>query len=210
MIEQLLMVAGPSGSGKSFFMSAIAAGRLASDLRFQLPAEARSWPHADGKSFLACGPATHTRSGALKRQPGLVLHYDIMRPYSYGYGSYEADPALAIMKTSRQIVVVSLLPPVERLVRQFLARETTILERKSKRILRSLRHRLTGRDPTLLKEAQVRLLEHYQTPGWIEDYYRRWLTYLETLALEHPDVRAIALDGIATAAIPSPGRANPD
>jgi len=178
-------------------MRAIADSNVPAPLQAIIASEARLWPHTDGKSFLARKPPTHSLLRAMRPLPGLVLHYDIMRPYSLGYGRYEDDPALSILDDAEHIVVVSLLPPVERLVRQFLAREDDTRARKSARALTALRYKLLGRDAKALKRGQAALLTQYRTPGWIDGWYRRWLDYLTTVSARRPNVRSVASEGLA-------------
>lgn len=193
LISSLVLVAGPSGAGKSTLMDQISAGTLSPGLASALPPGAKAWPHTDCKAYLRKKPPTHGLTGVPKTLDGLVCHYDIMRPISMSFGSFAADPGLSILNAAKDVVIVSILPPPERVAAQFKARAETMLAERQADRLRQLRYRLTGRKDVAIKAPQKKLLDLYNTPGWLDGWYEDWLSYVGQQCRD-PSVRALSVD----------------
>lgn len=191
-IASLVFVAGPSGAGKSTFMDELTAGTLPPAIASALPVGAAAWPHTDCKAYLRKKPPTHGLSGRPKPLQGLVCHYDIMRPISMGYDTFAADPGLVVLEAAERVVIVSLMPPPARVARQFEARAEAMLEARQADRLRQLRYRLTGRKDVAIKAPQKRLLDLYNTPGWLEGWYKDWLGFV-TERCQRPETRALSI-----------------
>src|SRR5919106_4497067 len=107
-MEHLLLVAGPGGGGKSTFMAMLAASRLPTEVQRLLPARAERWPQSG---------TDRSKRGlrSLMARDRVVLHYDIAAP-ARRQESYARDPVLAGLTSARQVTVVEVRPPQDRLV----------------------------------------------------------------------------------------------
>jgi hypothetical protein len=198
MIKHLLLIAGPSGAGKTTFMDQLAAGQLRAEIVARLPAGAGSWVQSSCKRFLQQTSKTHDAEGRLKPLPGLVLHYDIMRPHSLGMSDHAADAALRTpFGLADEVAVVSLLPAADRLSDQFSSRVTTArLETADwDGRLKAFRHWMRGQRLASLKKPQQALLERYRQPGWVEHQYARWLDHLAACRREFGGMTVIMVEG---------------
>jgi len=173
-MEHLLLIAGPSGSGKSTFIAMLFASRLPPEVRQLLPAGAERWPKTS---------ADRSKRGlrAVSALENVILHYDIAGP-ARRRESYAKDPVLAGLASARQVTVVEIRPPPDRLVNQFRSRSAAAEARWSwwrKRWRRSvLQPLLRVAGPLRRKSKPVLYLE----PGWLEACYARWDAFIgETL-----------------------------
>ena len=117
-IGHLLIVAGPTSSGKSTFLATLQEKRLNTSLQEKLPRAAHAWPQIGASKLLN---KEKTRQGSPLPDhyiEGLVLHYDLLRPYTTGTHSYERDQALDLLHCAEKVTVVTLKPPREQLIRQ--------------------------------------------------------------------------------------------
>jgi hypothetical protein len=85
-LKHIFLIAGPSGSGKSTFMREFVYDRLPRDISDYLPADAKTWQRTSGNELSRKGLA-RVRAGR-GRTAGLVVHYDIMRPYARRFEHY--------------------------------------------------------------------------------------------------------------------------
>ena len=119
-VSHLLLVAGPSGAGKSTFLKKLAAGDLPHEIAAALPAEAGSWMQTNGIKVVRKGGGRVHRHGG--RISGLVLHYDIMRPWQSPIADYGDDRSLAALSAADAITMVELRPDPASLAAQLTAR----------------------------------------------------------------------------------------
>jgi energy-coupling factor transporter ATP-binding protein EcfA2 len=173
-MEHLLLIVGPSGSGKSTFIAMLLASRLPPDVRQLLPAGAERWPKTS---------ADRSKRGlrAVSALENVILHYDIAGP-ARRRESYARDPVLAGLASARQVTVVEIRPPPDRLVNQFRSRSAAAEARWSwwrKRWRRSVLQPLLRVAGPLRRKSKPAL---YLEPGWLEACYARWDAFIgETL-----------------------------
>jgi hypothetical protein len=183
-IAHLLVVAGPSGSGKSTFLKRLGEGQLPAEILQALPNGAPGWPQTNGRRMVQ-GPLRPV--GNPPRIEGLVLHYDILRPFETALSDYREDRSLAVLGAAERIAVVVLRAPGGQLARQ-------IVTRPPKRhatvhaALRNAWSRLRGR-PSIYAgvgedERHAKLADLYRRPGFIEEWYARWDAFLRGIAGE--------------------------
>jgi hypothetical protein len=118
-VGHLIIVAGVSGAGKSTFLRQLAKMQLPDSIRAQLPPGAEKWLQLEFGAKLWLPIILQL---ADKREiPGLVLHYDLTRERLL-YGGYHRDNASSLLKTARNITVINLQLPLERLAMRLWAR----------------------------------------------------------------------------------------
>ena len=84
-----------------------------------LPADAKTRQRTSGNELSRKGLARVRQ--ARGRTPGLVVHYDIMRPFSRRFEEYASDPAIkALTEAGAALTVLTLEPTREALLEQFL------------------------------------------------------------------------------------------
>ena len=95
--------------------------RLPKDISDSLPPEAKNWQRTSGNELSREGLARIRARHA--RTPGLVVHYDIMRPFAKRFERYANDPAIKELTASgAALTVLTLAPNREILLEQFLKR----------------------------------------------------------------------------------------
>jgi energy-coupling factor transporter ATP-binding protein EcfA2 len=177
-MEHLLLIAGPSGSGKSTFIAMLYASRLPPEVRRLLPTGAERWPKTS---------ADRSRRGlrAVRALENVILHYDIAGP-ARRRESYAKDPVLAGLASARQVTVVEIRAPADRLVNQFQSRSAAAEAKWSwwrKLWRRSVPQTLLHVAGPLgrIKVAKKPVL--YSQPEWLKGCYARWDAFIgETLA----------------------------
>jgi len=199
-LEHIFVIAGPSGSGKSTLMREFVLDRLPREISDYLPEAAKTWHRTSGNELSRKGLARVL--GKHRGAAGIVVHYDIMRAYSRGFGRYENDPAWkALRESSAAITVLTVLPPREVLFDQFIKRarsgeyeewwDKRSILRPLKRKLRGTFNRLTGRSPRILKDGHLRLLAVYGSETGLKQWSTRWEKYLDGLRTGERRVRLI-------------------
>ena len=103
-LKHIFLIAGPSGSGKSTIMSEFVYDRLPKDISDSLPPEAKNWQRTSGNELSREGLARIRARHA--RTPGLVVHYDIMRPFAKRFERYANDPAIKELTASGAALTV--------------------------------------------------------------------------------------------------------
>jgi hypothetical protein len=196
-LDHIFIIAGPSGSGKSTFMREFVENRLPRDISDYLPEGGKTWHRTSGNSLSRKGLAGVRRGE--EASPGLVLHYDIMRPFARGFRQYHIDPAMqALTQTRAALTFLTILPSRELLVDQFIKRaandqyeewwDRTRPLRLFKRRLRAALFDWSGRRRKFLKAEQLRLLRIYASDHGLERWGERWTNFLEGTQRERDDV----------------------
>ena len=92
-IHHLLIVSGPTSSGKSTFLRMMKNGTLPTSAQKVLPRNSQGWPQIDA-SRLFLQPLKASDGTLLDQNviEGLVLHYDILRPYVSGTQKLQSRP----------------------------------------------------------------------------------------------------------------------
>ena len=199
-LKHIFLIAGPSGSGKSTIMSEFVYDRLPKDISDSLPPEAKNWQRTSGNELSREGLARIRARHA--RTPGLVIHYDIMRPFAKRFEHYANDPAIKELTASgAALTVLTLAPNREVLLEQFLKRaaDRDYVEwwdkrrwtRPLKRKIRETIYRITGKKPKLLREEQLRLLGLYASKNGLKRWASEWESFLDGVRREQDDVHLV-------------------
>jgi hypothetical protein len=203
-LDHLLVVAGPYGSGKTTLVAQIAAGALPEEVARLVPRGAERFPQTSGrKTYIAATNAPAPGAG------GLLLHYNTLRPPVHNIASFAADPVLRVFDLAEHVTVLTLRPPLPQLLRQFVDRSLVEQQASSagSRLRRGTVGRLARRAPpgplavTPEPEGADRLVgryrriyRNYQTPGWLDAWWRRWEDFLATRAAGASDLHASWLE----------------
>ena len=199
-LKHIFVIAGPSGSGKSTFMNEFVEDRLPHEISSDLPVASKVWHRTSGNELTRKG-----LEGVIRKRhvgEGLVVHYDIMRAHSRGFGHYIHDPAMqAIAEADAALTILTILPRREILLEQFLRRARTgeyeewwdkkRSLRHLKRGLRSAIQKITRRSPRLLKEGHLSLIEIYGSDRAFDRWTYRWEAYLDSIRAGRDDVRLV-------------------
>jgi hypothetical protein len=199
-LKHIFLIAGPSGSGKSTFMREFMFDRLPKDVSDALPDDAKVWQRTSGNELSRKGLERIRTSRA--RTAGLVVHYDIMRPFSRRFELFSNDPAIKELTASgAALTVLTIAPSREALLEQFLKRaaDRDYVEwwdrrrwtRELKRNLREAFYKLTGKKPKLLKEEQLRLLGLYASNNGLKRWLAHWESFLDGVASDLGNVRLV-------------------
>jgi hypothetical protein len=194
----LLIVAGPAGAGKSTLMRELSEGRLSPEIVERLPAGAADWPRVIANDIESKGLCPLLRGG---KAAGLIVHYNTMRSFSRGY-DYDSDPALRMLDaTAAPITVATIILPPALLSKQYRARiaeqnedewwvAVPPLKAFRRKMLALLRQSFRRPKPPL-KPEQLRLMQLYESPDELKQWYDRWKAYLRGRCEHRPHTSAI-------------------
>ena len=169
-IPVLLVVAGPSGTGKTTFMRMLQAGELDPAVEAALPGGAREWPQFG-----------HNRRDVPTTSGPFVLHYSTTYAPRRRSG-FEADSVLAPIRDADRVVVVTIHAGANRILEQLQGRQVErpkdVSFRAQLRRFRRFCRELIGKNRDLIPR--------YREPGWVEKTYADWDSYLAREAAKRP------------------------
>ena len=222
-IEHLLVVAAPSGAGKSTFVHLMVSAQLSPDVRACLPPDVENWRQVKGGEHYLWLAAV-TQESAQTGIRGVVLDYDMTRGVVLK-ADYADDPALKLLKLGRTITIVNLRPPLERIISQLAYREVGAntthniglqkLTWRATYMARSAVLAVAGVLPGSLFNRLKQMpglsgarnalnvpraknlsakLKHYEQSGWLDELYVRWQLYLRSLSEKGVTVHQLFLE----------------
>jgi hypothetical protein len=148
-IRKLVVVAGPTSSGKSTFIDALLDGKMNAVLADAGIDDSSQVKRVDAsKVYRFDEPIIDT----------LLLHYDMLRPMHASDKSYTRDPALQLIDVADEVRAYTLWTPPDRLREQLDKGE------------------LSGRK---VRKRHLRVRTMYEQDDKILAAYRRWLGFLE-------------------------------
>ncbi len=117
-VAQALIMAGPSGAGKTALLRSLSEGRLPAELMAELPPGAERWPvvcagHPDQWSIFDRGDAD---DDALE---GIVVHYDVTTAWHWHKRDFRLDPFWRLLRDCPTLTWVEIRPPRHRLIAQW-------------------------------------------------------------------------------------------
>lgn len=195
-ISHVLIVAGPSGAGKTAFLRELAAGRLQQEILRHLPDDSHTWREVFSNEETAWRPLL-SRDAGTEQIAGLAVHYDVTLMWMALDRALEVDPFWEMLKTCEAATVVNIRPTRIRLLRQWIPAHLGVswlwaahckawYSASYAKALLGLRARFSGRDFGLLRFLKEReeLLERrirkfnwfhfYRGPGNVERMMRSW------------------------------------
>jgi hypothetical protein len=186
--RQILLVAGPSGGGKSTFIRLLRAKQLSSQIAGSLPPEAESWPLVTA-NFRKSEPSEDSApAGGPAHPSGLIVHYDTTFPHRHGIHNYEADPALQILEHADRLCIANVLPAHDQLVAQFDRRHQR--RHGSKNLARKAwRHGVRipfNRLRALLGGQRRETMDLYATPEWVRSSCEQWDAFVKSVMRGKP------------------------
>ncbi|MBL1216281.1 MAG: hypothetical protein D8M59_02165 [Planctomycetes bacterium] len=161
----MIVVAGPSGVGKSTLITQIARG--------EHPELSRTLGFDSGTIWEKRSASQLERSAAITKSfDNLIFHYDIMRPVLRRYrDGYIADPALKSLDQAARLSIVSLWAP-----------DDALITRLSTRTSLPFRRSLTPLNfPVRIarKRRYARLRRLYRRPQAVSQQYASWFDFTQ-------------------------------
>ncbi len=208
-IDHLVVVTGPTSSGKSTLQELIAADTINGEMRSLLPKNISGWfqlCHRDYDGSLV--------SSMDKPVKGIVLHYDMMRPFKKFLPGYEEDVITTLIERANKVTVLIIKPEMDVLLDQLKRSELggnglkkkpgglglrTAMTRAVQFIppgLRKLIKKKLSPDKKLtVTDFNEVLFFKYQEEGWLDEWFRKLDLYLKEKAdagyiIDHHYVRS--------------------
>lgn len=160
-IDEVIVVNGPSASGKSLLIKKLERGEVPEVARRVGIINPADWVTGGTKELKGM-------TQPILRQ--LIFHYDFLRPYLTSTKIHERDEALDILDIAQKVTFLTIWCPPHVLRRQFEQRELAYRETLGVE-WRSQRHR--------------KLNDEYKDPATIVALYRRWFEYTRTRPGDH-------------------------
>ena len=206
-LRHMIVVAGPYGAGKSTLARRIVEGRLPAELSAHVPRRAAGWAQTSGRKVFSPGDGRASAAEA----PGLILHYNILRPPIHDFSSYADDPVLEAIDVAARATILTIRPDLPQLIGQFVDR--SLVEQAHSSWAARLRRGLLSRlpDGRWVGEAAVvpeppnarrlvgryrRVYRLYQKPGWLDGRYGAWRDFLAAESAAGRDMAVIWLEPV--------------
>jgi 2-polyprenyl-3-methyl-5-hydroxy-6-metoxy-1,4-benzoquinol methylase len=151
-VDNLIVVAGPTSSGKSTMIDELRAGHH-SELARRLGIES-----LEGLPFLGASKLARDETVHYSR---LIYHYDFLRPFGRSAKTHDRDEALDLLNSAKRISFVTLNTPPEQLRAQLQKGELSVSKP-------STRHK--------------RIAKLYEREETIRSLYREWFDYIDSRA----------------------------
>ena len=194
--KTLLLVAGPSGAGKTVLITQFRAGKLDPGIRKYLPDKAEAWPQIGANDCMKRGVGIEAVLPRDWSAPGGVVHYDTAYIHRFGLTRYEQDPIAELFDTAGRLIIVSISPSAAALKAQFDDRRARQLSDKKpshlfwktyvRRPIEKTINRLKRIDPRETREL-------YQDPEWVNRCTAAWTDFARRLVSRKPGSRLIVL-----------------
>lgn len=175
-IGTLVIVTGPTSSGKSTFLRRIADRQLPPTFADLLPVSSRDWPMIGASRLLEAAAEGKPMLPAHDLE-GAILHYDFLRPLFSGSQDFARDQALDLIRCAGKVIAIVLKPDQERLLRQF--KESELSDKPRSIMLTRLLDAVGIRKRKRRHEA---LFELYKKEDWLVDWYLRWDSFIRHAA----------------------------
>lgn len=192
---RFLLVAGPSGGGKSTFIRALTEGRLDASILAALPEGCARWRVVEAndilKNRIKAAPSMDSAS-----TDAAIYHYDIAFIHRFAISAYEQDPFCSTLKDAPLLDIIYVRPDLTSLLKQYR------LRRQNNRAARSWLRRFwhySVRQP--LKRIKLRKNglpaidadDLYCLPGFLSSCYRGWERFLDDVANANPQSRLLVV-----------------
>jgi len=206
-IDHLVIITGPTSSGKSTLIKSVASGKLDADIGSIFPGEISNLPSVPAMKYITKEYLESLNVTPGKPIPGMVLHYDFLRPYKKMLKSYHEDNIDYLINRANRVTVYILKPDPEALLAQLTRGELNGKELESEPAGMQLRKKLTrsfNMIPIGFRKVLKRLIFFnrkssvtnfnkllyfkYQDPEWVEQWYGYFNTYLEEKAKDGKQV----------------------
>ena len=201
-IGHLVVVAGPTSSGKSSFIKAIKTKSLSPTIIDKMPENIIKWPQIGASHFLAHGKTVDNEYLSADPLEGLLLHYDLLRPYTAKTHDYNRDQILDLIDCSEQLTVFTIIPEKNQLINQLVNNElggkrpglndskkaglhkaifkknTPFSFKRLKGLFRKFLIALGLLPHKKRSTHHQKLYFHYQEDGWLDFWYDKWSDFL--------------------------------
>lgn len=201
-VDHLLVVTGPTSSGKSTLLDLIESGRVEGEIRSVLPEDVFGWNQFCHREYDAS--LDTSKDNPVK---GLILHYDFMRPFKKFLSGYEDDVISTLIDRANKVTVLVIKPENDVLLEQLKkgeldgnAMETKPVGLGLRRLLTSTFHmipsgirnrikkKLFPNRNTSVTDFNKVLYFKYQEEGWVDDWYRKFDRFLDGKARTGSDI----------------------
>ncbi len=200
-IDHLVIITGPTSSGKSTLIKSLAAGKLDDDTRRIFPEDISSWPSVPAMKYITSEYAKKMNATRENPLPGMVLHYDFLRPFKKILNGYHEDNIDFMINRSNRITVYIIKPEPEVLLSQLTRGElggkkldrqpagvtirkliTQMFSKIPQNIRKSVKKILLFNRKSSITDFNKLLYFKYQEQGWVDGWYEKFNAYLNEKA----------------------------
>jgi hypothetical protein len=181
--QQVLLVAGPSGGGKSEFLRQLRAGTLPEHLVELLPRGCPEWPVAEANNMLKEGWDERRLLESCGAKDRVIFHYDITFVHRRALG-YAQDPFCKGLASARELPIIYIKPDLDQLLRQYDGRLEAHRATKSRpHLIWADWVRMPMKRAALRREGlpAADVADLYRSPGFLQTCYAEWEAYISEL-----------------------------
>lgn len=188
-IDRLVVLAGPSGVGKTTFLGRLEAGSLAAEIGERVPQSAATWTQLNPRAHRQWLPKLRSiaRSGPPLSGATLQIELTALRDEPA-----EVVPSMQAVEVARDVIVIDLTAPARRIAQQFLDRECRFAVQDNPAAAPAIdglrRAFLTAPGSTAMDrlaiasaalgagipERYARRLAYYRRPAWLDEVNATW------------------------------------
>ncbi len=200
-IDHLVIITGPTSSGKSTLIRSVASGKLDEDTRKIFPNDINSWPMVPAMKHITDKYVRKMNATPDNPLHGMVLHYDFLRPFKKILNGYQDDNIDFLINNSNRVTVYIIKPDPEALLSQLTRGELdgkTMKRKPAGMTLRKWLTRLFSIIPESTRKSLKKLVFFnrkssvtdfnqllyfkYQEQGWVDGWYEKFDAYLSDKA----------------------------
>ena len=200
--DEIMMVSGLSGSGKSTFIEHFTSGKLTGDLKERLPSANHDWYLLGQGSCLVSSRASleELLRGIPRTVSRVIIHYDATLLHRLKLTTYEFDPIFGIFEAARHSTLVVMRPSASRILEQFRHRQEQRYSRKPlvnrlwAKYVRFPLNKIVELKLTIRRSAELSTRQLYRNARVVDFYALAWDRFVERFLAQNSGVKVVYIE----------------